>query len=48
VFRDTLQGLSEAQRSQVVDEIASLAEPFTDPDGSLLLPGSSLVAAADA
>jgi SAM-dependent methyltransferase len=48
VFRDALHGLSEAQRIEVVDEIASLAEPFTDADGSLLLPGSSLVAAAGA
>ena len=48
VFRDAINGLSEAQRTEVTEEIASLAEPFTDVDGSLLLPGSSLVAAAGA
>ena len=48
VFRDALDGLSEAQRIEVVNEITSLAEPFTEADGSLLLPGSSLVAAAGA
>jgi SAM-dependent methyltransferase len=48
VFSDVLGGLSPAQRDEVVVEIASLAEPFTAADGSLLLPGSSLVACAGA
>jgi SAM-dependent methyltransferase len=48
VFRDAINGLSGAQRTEVTEEISSLAEPFTDVDGSLLLPGSSLVAAAGA
>jgi SAM-dependent methyltransferase len=48
VFRDAINGLSPAQRTEVTEEISSLAEPFTDVDGSLLLPGSSLVAAAGA
>jgi len=48
VFSEALGGLSDGQREEVVDEIASLAEPFTAADGSLLLPGRSLVAAAGA
>jgi hypothetical protein len=48
VFRDAINGLSPAQRTEVTEEIYGLAEPFTDADGSLLLPGSSLVAAAGA
>jgi len=48
VFSEALSGLSHHQRQEVFDEIASLAEPFTRADGSLLLPGRSLVAAAGA
>jgi SAM-dependent methyltransferase len=48
VFSEALSGLSHHQRQEVFDEIASLAEPFTEADGSLLLPGRSLVAAAAA
>jgi SAM-dependent methyltransferase len=48
VFSEALGGLSDHQRQEVIDEIASLAEPFTRADGSLLLPGRSLVAAAGA
>jgi SAM-dependent methyltransferase len=48
VFSDALDNLSEAQRVEVVNGIAALAEPFTHTDGSLVLPGSSLVAAAGA
>jgi SAM-dependent methyltransferase len=48
VFRDLVGGLSPAQREAMVAEIASLTEPFTQADGTLLLPGSSLVASAGA
>jgi SAM-dependent methyltransferase len=48
VFSGALDGLSETERDAVVTEIASLAAPFTAADGSLALPGASLVAAAGA
>lgn len=47
-FGEVYERLSEAQRDQLVAEIATLAQPFTAADGSLKLPGSSLVAAASA
>jgi ubiquinone/menaquinone biosynthesis C-methylase UbiE len=48
MLRGALEGLSESQRQEASTRIASLAEPFTAPDGSLRLPGSSLVAIAQA
>ena len=47
-FRDTVAQLSKAQWREVVNRIVSLAEPFTDADGSLRLPGAALVATAAA
>ena len=47
-FAEVYERLSESQRAEVAHEIASLAEPFTDADGSLRLPGRSLVGAASA
>ncbi len=47
-FGDLFDPLSESQQEQVQRKIAELAEPYTDADGSLRLPGRSLVAAADA
>jgi ubiquinone/menaquinone biosynthesis C-methylase UbiE len=48
MLRDTIGGLSDVQRDAAVAKIRSLAEPFSATDGSLRLPGSSLVASADA
>lgn len=47
-FAEACQGLSDQQRAGVRRTIASLAEPFTAADGSLRLPGRSLVAIASA
>jgi ubiquinone/menaquinone biosynthesis C-methylase UbiE len=46
-MRDAVQGLTDAQREAAIAKIRSLAEPFTAADGSLRLPGSSLVASAE-
>jgi SAM-dependent methyltransferase len=48
VFAGVMASLSEQDREAVTDKIASLAEPYTQPDGSVRLPGRSLVAAASA
>jgi SAM-dependent methyltransferase len=48
VFGQTFEPLSESQRAEVVQRIASLAQPYTAPDGSVSFTGCSLVAAADA
>jgi hypothetical protein len=47
-FGQTFDPLSESQRAEVVQSIASLAQPYTAPDGSVSFTGRSLVAAADA
>jgi len=47
-FADVFGGLPEAGQAEVKREVASLAAPFTQSDGSLSLPGSSLVALANA
>jgi ubiquinone/menaquinone biosynthesis C-methylase UbiE len=48
LLRASLEGLGEGGRQEAVARIEALAEPFTAPDGSLKLPGSSLVACAQA
>lgn len=48
MFAEAYDGLDQGQRDEVARKIASLAEPYTREDGSLLLPGSSLVAVATA
>jgi SAM-dependent methyltransferase len=48
MFADVFGGLPEAAQAEVRAEVASLAAPFIRSDGSLSLPGSSLVARADA
>ena len=48
VFHETWQALSDVQRQEVVAKIAELAQPYAAADGSLMLSGRSLVAAADA
>jgi SAM-dependent methyltransferase len=47
-FADVFGGLPEAGQAEVKREVASLAASFTQSDGSLSLPGSSLVALANA
>lgn len=48
VFSRAVAELSEEQRAEVTAKVAELAEPFTEPDGSLHLPGRTLVALAHA
>lgn len=48
MFREVFDPLSDAQREAVGRKIAELAQPYTNADGRLTLPGRSLVAAADA
>jgi SAM-dependent methyltransferase len=47
-FGATYRELTEEQRSEVADRIAAGAEPYTASDGSVTLPGISLVARAGA
>jgi SAM-dependent methyltransferase len=47
-FADVLERLSDDERAALERKVASLVEPFTGSDGSIRLPGQSLVAAADA
>lgn len=48
MFAGVYDGLDEQERRQVVEKMASLAEPYSQNDGALLLPGRSLVGAATA
>jgi SAM-dependent methyltransferase len=45
-FSVTFAGLTGQQQAEVAARIAAAAAPFTAPDGSVRLPGSSLVASA--
>ena len=47
-FGGLFDPLSPGEREAVVQDIADLAQPYTDADGSLRFTGRSLVAAADA
>ena len=47
-FAEVWERLSDRHRAEVRGQMAVLAEPFTAKDGSLRLPGRSLVAAASA
>jgi SAM-dependent methyltransferase len=47
-FGELFEPLSPDEREAMVQEIADLAQPYTDADGSLRFTGRSLVAAADA
>jgi ubiquinone/menaquinone biosynthesis C-methylase UbiE len=47
-FGATAAALSDAERDAIRERVAELARPFTDDDGSLVLPGSSLVCSASA
>lgn len=44
----TTAQLSDSERVAIRERVADLARPFTDDDGSLVLPGSSLVCSASA
>jgi len=44
----TTAQLSDSERAAVRDRVGELAQPFTDDDGSIVLPGSSLVCSASA
>ena len=48
MFAGVYDGLDEQERRQVVEKMASLAEPYSQNNGALLLPGRSLVGAATA
>ena len=47
-FRRVYEGLSEDDRSAVADKIAAALGPFIDSDGSIHLPGRTLVASGTA
>jgi ubiquinone/menaquinone biosynthesis C-methylase UbiE len=44
----TTAQLSDSERAAIRERVADLARPFTDDDGSIVLPGSSLVCSASA
>jgi uncharacterized tellurite resistance protein B-like protein len=48
VFSSAYERLSEEQRAQLMSNIARLTRPFVAEDGTLRLPGRSLVACAAA
>ena len=48
VFGEVFDPLSDAQRAEVTQKIAELAQPYTGTDGTLRLPARSLVASAEA
>jgi hypothetical protein len=45
---DVVGQLSEPQRAEAMERIATLAAPFVESDGSVTFPGRSLVASASA
>jgi SAM-dependent methyltransferase len=47
-FREAMEALDEASRQAVRERIGTLVAPFTKPDGSVELPGRTLVALAGA
>jgi ubiquinone/menaquinone biosynthesis C-methylase UbiE len=47
-FAGVFNGLSEDERAVLVARIGALTEPFTEANGSITLPGRSLVATASA
>ncbi len=48
IFSQAIDALTDEERERVRSEVAMLAEPYTQPDGSVRLTGRSLVAAATA
>jgi hypothetical protein len=47
-FAEVRERLSEPDWRAVADRVRELVQPFSGPDGSLRIPGSSLVASASA
>jgi SAM-dependent methyltransferase len=47
-LRATYDGLDEAQKARLSELVAERARPFADTDGSVTVPGSTLVASASA
>lgn len=47
-YAETYERLSDSERDALLREIERRVNPFTQPDGSLLIPGSSLAALASA
>ncbi len=48
MFSDAIESASDEEQIAVGSLVADALSPFTQPDGSLLIPGSSLVAVANA
>lgn len=48
IFSEAIESASEEEQVTVARLIADALAPFTQPDGSLVIPGSSLVGAANA
>jgi SAM-dependent methyltransferase len=48
MLRATFDGLTADQQAQIRERVARAAAPFTDEDGSITVPGSTLVASASA
>jgi SAM-dependent methyltransferase len=48
MLRATFDGLTADQQAQIGERIVQAAAPFTDDDGSITVPGSTLVASASA
>jgi hypothetical protein len=48
MFAGAWEGLSASERSKLVETIASSLDPYRAAEGSLVVPGRSLVAAASA
>jgi hypothetical protein len=48
MLRAIFDGLTAGQQAQIGERIAQAAAPFTDDDGSITVPGSTLVASASA
>jgi hypothetical protein len=48
IFGTTFHELPEAEQEAVIEQIRTGAEPFTSADGSVVLPGSSLVGVGSA
>ena len=48
MFAEVYDGLDDQEHRRLVETVASLAEPYLQDDGAMLLPGRSLVGAATA
>jgi SAM-dependent methyltransferase len=48
IFHDAVLGRPEAEIAEIRSDLAARLEPFTEPDGTLAIPGRTLVACASA